>query len=111
MARIFPWSLVAVLSLFLLGLVPNASAADRDAGSGPTSSYLVSCSPQVQKEVPIVRGPCAREQKAFADAFGCNRVNEFYSACRAFFGCLANNSSGRYAQAYRSKVSQCNQYR
>lgn len=111
MDRNFTKRLSAGLSLLLLGVAVSAQAAGQDAGSGPTEPYTVSCPSGVQKQVPIVQGPCSQAQKDFADTFGCNRVDNFYRSCRRFFGCLAENSSGRYAQAYRNKIGQCDQYR
>lgn len=71
------------------GATSNGSASS-SVGSTP---YTFSCDVGGSNTVDIPNDGCQSESKRYAEVFGCNYMDDFYSACVDYLGCYGEDTS------------------
>lgn len=87
----------------------GGGSGSSDALAGPQVTYNYDCGFGTET-IQVTQGPCQSSQQTYASTFGCNDVDNFYSACNAFYSCAVNNSSGDSRAYYQQYLTACASY-
>ena len=87
----------------------GGSGGSGGGGGGGSYDWSFRCSDGVggTKTLPIPKGACETQYKAYGQAFGCNAVADFYSTCVNLYTCLVKNEGS----AYQKNLDYCPAYR
>jgi hypothetical protein len=94
---------------------PNSNEAGGGSGgsgggsSGGSFNWSFTCSDGVggTKTLPIPKGACETQYKAYGKAFGCNEIGNFYSTCFTLYTCLVKNEGS----SYQKNLDYCRSYK